>query len=447
MAKLIVINVGTEHALGLDWSSAHPIARSVWRSAWLAEEGDVLVSPVPFDPGFLEYVGHTLGIDMGTVGVVTRSRPLTDDELRSPGLVAELRAHVERGAITSSTSCFSTEGTAELALALGLAPAEHRFAAEGGGVLLNRKTHFRQLAAGLGLPLAPGRTVHSPSALAAAVRELLVHTGTVILKKDDGAGGMGNVTITTEEPGPLPGSSQTRHVDEGIDALASELYPRLGEPAGGGLVVEAYFRAAHMFYLEYRVGADGRPRFLDSGTIRLRPDRDPDAPALVWVGLDIPAEVPSYSLCRALGHATELVLLAARLGYRGHVNVDAIVTDAGQLVFNEINGRWGGGLVLHAIASRLLGEGHADVCCLSSLREVDSPPRREALRILEREGLHFDPRSREGAIVVSCDEARSGTMECMVIGPSRARARQLEDRLRAALGRPEIARVRSRAIS
>ena len=55
--------------------------------------------------------------------------------------------------------------------------------------------------------------------------------------------------------------------------------------------MESYHHASHMFYLEYFVPEDGNPVFLSMGSIKVRPSQDPDATELVWVGLEIPAEL------------------------------------------------------------------------------------------------------------------------------------------------------------
>lgn len=433
MPKIIAVNVGTEHALEHEPGGAHPFASAAWRSAWFAEAGDVLLSPVPIPDAFLRYVGETLGFDAQTVSVIARHQPLTDEVLRSEALVEELRAATVGRGPWSMMPCFATAAVAELASRIGIDGSALRFAAQGGCELLNRKSHFRRLAVGADLPLASGSIAHSPTELARAIRAHLPRTGTVIVKKDDAAGGMGNVTVTTGPTTPRPGSSETRSADEGIEPIAAELWERLTDPRSRVLVVESYYAAAHMFYFELSIDDRGCPRFLDSGTIRLRVDPDPLAGALVWVGLDIPAAIPSFSLCRALSTSMQLVMLAAHAGYRGYLNIDAIVTDEGEVVFNEVNGRWGGGLVLHAVAARLLGERYADAHCLSSLRDVCSPPRHEAVQRLRERGLHFERASQEGAIVLACDESRAGTMEYLLIGSSWPRVRELESRVRAAL--------------
>lgn len=435
MPKIIILNVGTEHALGDHASSTHPITRSGWRHAWFADEGDILISPVPVDEDFMHYLGATMGFDAATVTVLSRQRLVTDELLLSEGLLTALREAADSGGPWHLMPCFWTEGVAELAGRLGIAPRTGlAFAAQRGTDFLNRKTHFRQLAAGAGLPLPDGAVVQTPQTLARAIGQQLTRTGTVIVKQDDGAGGLGNLTLTRGEATALPGSCQTRQVGEDLPALAAKVWEDLTDRWSHGLVVESYHAATHQFYLEYLIGEDGVPAFQNSGTIKLRPDTDPAAPELVWTGLDIPAELPPQLSASAHSFALRLATLVAQIGYRGHLNIDAIATETGELVFNEINARWGGGLVAHHLCERLLGARYGDRHALSTLRDVPPAPLHHVLRVLQEHSLHFSRATQEGVLVLACDPLQMNNTECLVIGASRARVAQLEATLREAMG-------------
>ncbi|UGY17018.1 MULTISPECIES: hypothetical protein [Bradyrhizobium] len=54
------------------------------------------------------------------------------------------------------------------------------------------------------------------------------------------------------------------------------------------------------------------------------------------------------------------------------INIDAILASGGRLLFNETNGRWGGGSVLHSIAVRLLGAEYLKCYVILSVRNVRS---------------------------------------------------------------------------
>jgi hypothetical protein len=176
-----------------------------------------------------------------------------------------------------------------------------RFTAQRGPDLLNRKSHFRQLAAGAGVPQPAGSVVTTEAELAAAVEWLLPETGTVIVKRDNDLGGAGNRALTTKEAHPLNGVRETVAVNGNRAEAAGRLWTELAAD-GQVLVAEAYYPAVQIFYFEYHIGPDGLARMLDTG---LRRDAvgDPGAPSLVWVGLEIPADLPPGTAAR--GSATE----------------------------------------------------------------------------------------------------------------------------------------------
>jgi Pre ATP-grasp domain/PGM1 C-terminal domain len=433
MPRIIIMNQGTEHTRGYDPTRSEPLRKSVARCTWFASGGDVIISPIPLEEGFLRYVGETLGFDPAQVSVLVRDGLRADGLTLSASDLGRLRALVAGANDWAVLPCFWTPDVATFVRDLGIGdPIAIAFAAQRGPELFNRKSHFRQFGAGMSLPLAEGAAVTSARELEGAIRQYLPKTGTVIVKKDNAAGGIGNVTLTAGAVRALPGSRVTRRVED-AGASATAVWEELNEGPGQPLVVEVYHAAAHSFYFEYFIGPDGRPQFLHSGDVRFRDPDDARATELVWVGLDTPTGLPHFSLANALTHSARLAALAAQVGCRGHINIDAIVTTEGELVFNEANVRWGGGSSLHDIGVRLLGPHFADRHALSFVRDIAAPPRPEALRALRAGGLEFRPEAGEGVIVLACSEHEPGAAECLVAGTSRARVRELEASLRRSL--------------
>ncbi len=433
MPTIVIMNQGTEHARGYDPTRSEPLRKSVGRCTWLVRGGDVVISPFPMERAFLEYVGETLGFAADSVTV------LVDEGLRADALslstadIARLEAAVnERGAWTIMP-CFWTPDVAELGARLGIGnPGALGFASQRGTELFNRKRQFRQLAAGASVPIPAGSIATSVAALQRALEAHLPVTGTVIVKKDNSAGGIGNVAVTTGPVLAVPGARTTRAF-VAPEILAASLWTELTDAQDQVVVVEVYHAAPHSFYFEYFIGEDGRPRFLHSGDVRLRSSHDAAVTELVWVGLDTPTELPHFSLASALTLSGRFAALAGQLGCRGHINIDAIVTEDGELLFNESNARWGGGSPVHAIGEQLFGPRFADDHALSFVRAIKSPPRQDAVKVLKERGLHFIPTRGEGAIVLACSERESGTMECLLIGASRQRVRELEAAVRETL--------------
>jgi len=437
MPKIVLINVRADYqAAARGIAKTHPVTVSGWRHMWFANAGDIVIIPAAAEEEFLRYIGEVLGFDAGTVKVVYRKEILSDEVILSEDFVEELRKHLTAGEQWRLAPCFTTAGVAELAELLGIdLDTGLRFAAQRGPELFNRKAHFRQLAAGVGLPLPSGCIVRAPHTLVRAIERQLVHTGSVIVKADNAAGGHGNIIITKAATAPLPGSRETRQVDGDLAPVAEQLWQDLTNPQSQVLVVESYHSAAHIIYFEYLIGDDGIPTFLNSGTPRLESDVDPEAPGLVWVGLDIPADLPPFSLTNAASCAMRFAMLAASLGYRGYINIDAIITESGELLFNESNARWGGGLALHEVSSRLLGRRYTDELTVSNVRNIHPVPFTDLLGALRDDNLLFKPDAKEGVVVMACDPTGKDNTECLIIASSRKRNRQIQAQLRQAVNR------------
>lgn len=434
MAKIIVLNLGTEHALQAGAALPHSLAKSVWRHAWLLDAGDILLSPMSIDCGHVAYIAQTLGFDARRVELVTHPALLSDEILAQDDVVAALRLRMDPAASYTMMSCYASPGVGRLARLLGCDDgAGQAFLDQRGPDLFNRKSHFRQLAAGMAFPIPDGAVVRGAGELARAIDRLLAPGGAVIVKQDHAAGGLGNIVLTEAEPHPVAGARETRRLDRGgIAATAERLWPELaatGEP----LIIERYDPALWNYYHEYRLDSDGAPAFIASGTIRVRANDDPNAPGLVWVGLDIPAQVPPEHLAAGRAQADRFAAFASMAGYRGFINVDSMTSAAGVTMLNETNARWGGGLVLHEVARRLLGDTYAEGHVVSSLRDVLAPPRPALVAALEHAGLAFATASSEGVVVLACDEHDDGLAECLVCANSLAQSRAIEERLRAAL--------------
>ncbi|WP_024508499.1 peptide ligase PGM1-related protein [Bradyrhizobium sp. ARR65] len=434
MPRILIMNAGTPQMSGSDLTSVQVslAAKSAWRSAWFARQGDVIVSPVAIPVDLLHYIGATLKFDPSSVLVLVpesarTSTVLSDFILEADSIVEQISRHIGQKTDWSTCPCYFTEGAARLARILGVSLAGSDFALQRGPDLLNRKSHFRQLAASAALPMPSGWVATTSDELFRAVNSLRVETGSVIVKLDNGAGGVGNVVITGMETGPVPGARETRKIDwSSFDPEA--LWSEMTTASCRTVVVEAYHPASSMFYLEFEIEEKGSIAYINSGNIRLRRSEDRSERALVWTGLELPADLTITDYSNAYGHAYRFVELARALGYRGLINIDAIFTPDGQLLFNEANGRWGGGSVLHSIAVRLLGPHYAHSHVISSVRDVRLSSLRSALDCLAKEGLLFDNPHGEGVIPLAVDQD-AGTVECAIIARDRLTNRRLEDQL------------------
>ncbi|MGY4568229.1 preATP grasp domain-containing protein [Bradyrhizobium sp. USDA 3256] len=410
-------------------------ANSACRSAWFAQEGDLIVSPIAIPTDLLFFIGATLNFDASSLSTLvpegTGDSPILNDcTLLSNTLVERLNGHIRRNFSSWKIhSCYSSEGVARLAALLGIPQSGDDFALQRGPDLLNRKSHFRQLATSVALPLPSGCATTNPDELFRAVTSLRSESGSVIVKLDNGAGGVGNVILTGNESGPLPGARDTRAVAwPSLDPEA--LWSELTTASCKTLVVESYHLARALFYLEYEIEEDGSIVFINSGNIRLRRSKDRSERALIWTGLELPSDLTNEQWLAAQAHAYRFVELARTLGYRGMINIDGIFASDGRLFFNEANGRWGGGSVLHSIAVRLLGIEYSGRHVISSVRNVPSCSLQAALDRFVRHGFLFDGTRKEGVIPLAVDQD-AGTVECLVIARDRPTARALQHSLLA----------------
>jgi hypothetical protein len=435
MPKILIMNAGTEQMSGTHLTDVQRslAAKSAWRSVWFAEEGDLIISPVPIQSDLLAHLGRTLKFDSSSISVIVpeslrTGAILSDLDLESDRLIEEIIFRVHEPSRWIIAPCYFTEGVANLVATLGISQRGQIFAAQRGCDLLNRKSHFRQLATGSELPIPKGCIVTSSNELFRAVMSLSRDTGRVIIKLDNGAGGVGNVILTKDKSVQLPGGRETRQIIADGSFDADELWSEISTPSCKTAVVECYHPASHTFYLEYNIDDAGSISYINSGTIRLRPSEDPLEKALIWTGLELPADLSKDQHSAATGYAYRFVKLAREIGYRGPINIDAIVTIDGDLLFNEANARWGGGSVMHTVADRLLGTDFPDHFVILSVRSVRLSSLQSALDYLSCHNLLFDDQSNEGVIVLAADES-SATVECLVVARERSKVRQLEHQL------------------
>ncbi|WP_083742127.1 preATP grasp domain-containing protein [Bradyrhizobium mercantei] len=449
MPTIIIMNNATEQMLGqrLDQQQALFAAQAATRNVWLARPGDVVVATRRPGDEFLSYMARVLGWQTqdgkAPVRIVTpetgaASVVLNDEVLLDQRTIQALRRAIGAPEEWSMLACYQTAGTARLQeeLRLGASGGQaiaRRHAAHFGTDLLNRKSHFRQFAVGTGLPIPEGAIVTGETDLKRVIDALLPLTGNVMVKLDNGAGGTGNIVLSEVETGPFPGACRSiplpvANRDDRTEML-SALWQTLQGRHAGPLVVEAYHRADAMFYLEFLIRPDGQAEFLNSGSIRLSRSPDPAATSLFWVGLQLPAVLPAARLAEATLHCGRMLQLAAMMGYRGHINIDAIITSDNQLLFNEANARWGGGTVLHEVASRLLDSGFTASHVAASFRDVPSPGFGRLVALLERSGLAFSAGNRCGIVVLACDDVNTHTFEALVIAKGCHEARAMEQRL------------------
>ncbi|MFE3405303.1 preATP grasp domain-containing protein [Streptomyces anulatus] len=393
------------------------------RLVWLLRDGDALVLPRPVSRDFLQHVARHTGLDLSSIRLVSPDADLlTQDQLHSAEVLGPLRGLVtpewefrpymyDRGAVT-------------FARALGVRPADRPdFLAEGGAELFNSKVVFRALAAGAGFSVPAGMPCRTTHDLTHSVTRLLSRGGSVIVKRDRAVSGHGNVVVTMDPDLEVTGAMTTirptdpRDLDEVLAfAGLTDSHAPLGE-----VVVEEFLPGCRSVYVEVLCPEDGEPTVVNSG--RLRSAQDPP----VLVGLELPlTSVPPHVWRELSEESLRMARLMRQWGYTGLANIDAVISPAGEIWFNEVNARLGGSTHLHHIAETLAGPDRSDGHVLLSRFGVVTPPLPILLGELEANALAWDPATGQGIVISSDDTDISGTVEYVVLAPTRDRALALE---------------------
>jgi hypothetical protein len=444
---LLIGNTRTEEMVGdltaLSAQSREAAGYGAHRMLWWAEQGDVLVLPTLPDEAFADYVAALTGTPRASLTVVApapgRLGPglLTPDRLADPALEEALKEalgeapHGTRGSGRTAvppglriSPVYPDATVADLARRLGAQDAlpGWAFHAQGGSALVNSKAAFRAVAAGAGIPIAPGTVVTDPGEAVRALAALLGEGHCAIAKREFGGGGLGN-EILAPAPGIEPAGAPRAVVlpdRAAIDAYVAERWPWLTDGGRHRLVVERYYVGAVPVYAEFVV-ADHAVELTGTGEMLTDP---------VVIG-----EIVPVSARLAADATAELIAVGRRLceayrtlGYRGTISADAYVTVPGEIRFCEANGRITGSTHLHTVMAGRLLEPRLRPRRVLLGGECAAPPFRAAVAALEEAGLGFDPVSGTGVVLVNDFGPRAGAVMYCVIAEDVAgvRARQRE---------------------
>jgi hypothetical protein len=433
----------TRLLVGHDFNEDLRLRRSVpWycqRLAWFAEDGDVLVLPVPPDEGWLKYVTRLTGTAYSTLSVVVPppaeggAGQLSKDQLRDPGFLAELRAAVAGRPIDLVYALWPDARMVELAGELGAANAVpgHRFLAQGGDAFVNSKAMFRLVASGIGLPLPEGAVAMSREAAEEQVTRLLDKGLPVMLKNEFLSGGWGNEILTRR--GGIRRVGARRLVElEGRSSVREYLEERWARLSGWGrhsVVVEEYHVNSTGVFAEFSIRDDG-VHYCGQGAFITVPYGGAEVIPAAGVDPERMAEVirGGRQLCEAL----------RALGYRGILSADAMVTPHGQVLFNEYNGRSTGSThTYQIIGEKIIGRGYADDRII--VERIGWGPWQvsgfaEAERLLKDSGLFYDPAARRGVLFMHAFDPASNCVPYAVVAEDLAAAERIELRLGRVFG-------------
>ncbi|WP_216210976.1 preATP grasp domain-containing protein [Amycolatopsis aidingensis] len=400
------------------------------RLLWTLDNRDVAVVPGPADAEFVDYVRRVLGLTGSGPTVLS----LQDFDRASwypgdnPELIVDLKRRIGAEQPWSVRCYLHDRDVAHWQRLLGL-ESEWTPYAQNMAELVNTKSVFRTLAEAEGIPVPEGRVVDPGAELVDTVTDLLSRTGSIILKEDRNSGGDGNTLVTTDHDVRHIGAyhavqlpaSDCANVAAALDeiGLASPpAAPRFTSPAK--FICEVYHPNARTLSPELHIPRTGTPVLLNYGDMRMEP---------VWNGYVIPPQDLAPPLhARLCAVSQQIALVAQRMGYQGLINIDAIVTPAGELLFTEFNGRAGGATNIDVIARRLIGPEFMDTHVLVTRNGMKSPRVGEVAGLLDDRGLHFD-RAKSAGVVITTNNAALGTIEYVAFGRDWAEAESYELRL------------------
>jgi hypothetical protein len=294
--------------------------------------------------------------------------------------------------------------------------------------LLNDKRVFRSMAAGKGVPIAEGAVCATEWQLTECIESLIDMTGAVIIKQDCHSGGFGNLIVSRADIAGAPGASDVLVAadDEQIRDQARIAWARLAYLERAPLIVEAYYPVSAVLTAEFKVDPSANSiTFLNCGEVRQAP---------ILSGIIMPSAVPPYQLGAFVASAAEMARLCCDLGYDGLVNVDGMVTAAGAVMINEINGRVGGCSHIHHIVQAVAGRRYGDALVTLSHSRNTALSIDRAFALLEEHKLAFDAKAGRGIIVTGEDMAATGYLEYLSIAPTREDAMRLEAEFEGLLG-------------
>ncbi|CAD6547562.1 peptide ligase PGM1-related protein [Paraburkholderia sabiae] len=398
------------------------------RHFWMMSPRDLIILPSAGDLEHIRYVEEMCQYEHDSLqalyvcGQSDDPHPLSLDALKPDSFIQDVKKIGIEGHDWSIEPYIADQVAFDFGELVGM-PV--RFGASGtpareAADLFNDKRVFRGLAAGLRVPVAPGRTCASPAQLVPALAELMPLTGSCIVKLDRHSGAEGNVLVTRDDITSAPGTHKVHHVpDQEYERVAQTVYSELSREQTPFLVVESYYRSVHSVGVHYLL-QDDSVVFNGIADIRLAP---------AYAGMFWPTTLSDTVVHKLQAEGLKLAHDIARFGHRGPISVDAIVRQDGDILINEVNARHGGFTAAKAILERIVPKERGDALVAATRTNLTSDMDFRSLRaLLARENLGFT-RARGTGVVISVEDLRStGRIEILTVAESRAELERIEER-------------------
>lgn len=397
---------------------ASSMVEFVTRKIWLAEPGDLVVTPRPVREPLKHYVCGLLGLEPETVRTLTvpckAFENLATRTLATAAL-GELRQFVQLDRNARLWPFALDRPAVQLARTLEV-PIEGYQSVPGPALLdkvydLNTKSGFRTAAQQLGLPVMLGAACRGRSALGATVSALLERVPRVIVKYDRSSNGYGTLVLDREER-DLEGRLASHLERYGAQAL--------------DFVVEAHEVLSRVPSIEISVD--------DSGSQTLYVC-DMRCSGNAFRGLVSPPAALEEDVAQALERVgARYGRYLHEIGYRGVADVDCGVNVRGRLFVTETNLRRTGGTYLDDIARRLAGSHYSSIVWYADMRRGARATLNEAVDRMAQRGIAYD-RARGSGVVFTADTVQyDSTWRYLILAESHAQARRFESELEQTLG-------------
>ncbi|MFI6824775.1 peptide ligase PGM1-related protein [Micromonospora sp. NPDC050187] len=431
MTTLIIGNSRTSEMVG-DLAALTPVQLRgggcvAQRMLWFARDGDVLVLPFAPPPEYLSYVTGMTGTDAASLTVVVPAPGslgtdvLSPDRLSDPGFLDQLRHALGNRPPDEILAVYKDIPVTGLARALAAEAAlpGYPFSAQAGDALVNSKAGFRALAAGAGVPIAPGTVVTRPEEALDAITDLFDRGHDVMVKLEFNGGGFGNEILSLTGGVAPAGAPRVVVLPDraAVSAYLEQRWEWLTAGRANRLVVERFFPGSTTVYAEFLIGDEGA-RLIGVGELLMEP---------VAIGAVLPAQtIDPQTRAELLDAARRLVESLRVLGYRGVVSADAIHTPDGQVLFTETNCRLTGSTHVHLVLDgRVVDAGHREKRVFLERGGWAVPSFTAAVGRLAAAGLDYDPTSRTGIVVTSNEVDADGTVACCAIAEDLAAAEEM----------------------
>ncbi|NYT95187.1 peptide ligase PGM1-related protein [Salinispora sp. H7-4] len=400
------------------------------RLLWFARDGDVLVLPFAPPADYLSYITDLTGTRASTLTTVIPppgslgSDILTPDRLTDPSFLDKLRGALGNRPPAKILAVYKDLSITRIARTLGAEAAlpGYPFSNQAGDALVNSKAGFRALAAGAGVPIAPGTVVARPEQALEAIADLFEQGHDAIVKMEFNGGGLGNEVLSRTD-GVVPTGATRAVVLPDHPALLAYVQQRWeGLTAGQAhrLVVEQFFPRSATSYAEYIV-TDEAAQLIGVGDLLMAPRA---------IGQVLPAQtIDAETRAELLDGAHRLVESLRVLGYRGVVCADAIATPDKQVLFTETNCRLTGSTHLHlALYGRVVDPEYREKRVFLERFGWAVPSFTAAVERLATAGLAYDATSCTGVVITSDDVDADGTVACCAIADDLQAAEELHRR-------------------